>query len=379
MSLPRMEERLQTLARELAETYPYYKSLRKQPLRFEELPIIDKLIVNENRNQFELAHAVPLLESFTSGSTGIPFRCIKTLDEKMKLSMAIHRHRRKWGLPLRHRAVLLGDTLFGQPRMTAHYANQIAQTSPHMIQGRCSGLYELAAYYAKNNRPVQDSLLFVQNWGECVQPTHRKVIEDVFRVPLLDYYGLEEIWMIAFSNKMGHLEIDEQIVHVEILNTQTHEPVLDGEIGDIVVTSFILKQMPFVRYRTGDLGRTYRDGMNGKRILELLPVRSSQIKLQGRTVSTAVFRYLDQFYHQLTVEMDMRQFQMIQETFTSFRLLIVSETANNERLVDATKKLELLLKQSLFVDQLHISIQCVAQIPPHPISGKFQPFVSLVS
>jgi len=165
MSLAVINERLQSLTAELVANYPYYNQWNHPGISFEQLPILDKAMLNANRESLQL-EVGQVQESFTSGSTGIPFRCIKTVDEQMKLSMAIHRHRRKWGLPLRHRSVLLGNTIFSHPRMVTHFANQIIQTSPHMIQGRCSAIYKLAEYFAdKKTMPRSQDLLFVQNWG----------------------------------------------------------------------------------------------------------------------------------------------------------------------------------------------------------------------
>jgi phenylacetate-coenzyme A ligase PaaK-like adenylate-forming protein len=380
MTQPTVEERLRKLANETVDRYPFYHKWKNQHVRFEDLPLLDKWIVNEHRDQLRLPRPGHVLESFTSGSTGVPFLCEKTPEEQMKLSMAIHRHRRKWGLPLKHRSVLLGDTLFGQPRMVPHYANQIVNSSPHMIQGRCSALFLMAEYFASRKQlSIPDTLLFVQNWGEAIQPAQRTIIEEVFGVPVLDYYGMEEIWIIAFSNKQGLLEVDEQLVYVEVTDPANGWPMPEGEIGDIVVTSFIMKSMPFVRYRTGDMGRIYGDRTTGKTKIELLPFRSTQIKLPDRTVNASIFRYLDRFYRQLSIEMGVKQFQMIQETYTSFRLRIVANMINEMKMAVAAKQLETLLKQALFTENLTIAIESVSRIAPHPVSGKFQPFVSFVS
>ncbi|MGG1516564.1 hypothetical protein ABE504_14190 [Paenibacillus oryzisoli] len=379
MTLANCNDRLQELTHELVRNYPYYHKWNYPGVSFEELPIIDKATVNESRDSLCLTDAGSLLESFTSGSTGIPFRCIKTEDEQMKLSMAIHRHRRKWGLPLRYRSVLLGDTIFSHPRMVTHFANQIIKTSPHMIQGRCSALYKIAEYFSKKSGlQVPSSLLFVQNWGEFLQPAQRALIESVFRVPLLDYYGMEEMWLIAFSNKQGQLEIDEQFVHLEIIDPHTGQCLDAGEYGDIVITSYAMKSLPFVRYRSGDIGRVLYDPATKKKILELMPFRTSQIKLPDRTVDSSIFRYFDAFYQQLAVDMQIKQFQMIQVSYTSFRLVVATEGYHKEKLDAATKQLEALLKQTLFTNEVSISIECVKQISPHPVSGKCQPFVSMI-
>jgi len=200
----------------------------------------------------------------------------------------------------------------------------------------------------------------------------------VFQVPLLDYYGMEEIWLIAFCNKRGQLEVDEQLVYLEILNPRTGKQMEDGEYGDVVVTSYVMKSLPFVRYRTGDIGSIRRDPITQKQLLELLPFRASQIKLPNRIVDSSVFRYFDSFYQQLAVEMQVKQFQIIQVSYTSFRLLVAAESFQNEKLASATMQLENLLKHALFTDEVTITIECVNQIEPHPVSGKCQPFISLI-
>ncbi len=379
MSLSAREARLQRLAEEVTNRYPFYREWAKPGLAFADLPLLTKTIVNEHRDRLRLPLREPFRETFTSGSTGIPFSCIKTAEEQMKLSMAIHRHRRKWGLPFKHRSVLLGNMLFAYPRMVPQYANQIVRSAPHMIQGRCSALDLLAQYFSDKRMKVPDTLRFVQNWGESVQPAQRGRIESVFQVPLLDYYGMEEIWLIAFSNEKGDLALDEQLVHAEVIDPATGRPVPEGDIGEIVVTSFAMKSMPFVRYRTGDMGSVHEGGTAGGRIIRLLPFRTSQIKLPDRAVDASIFRYLDHFFQQLAADIGVKQFQMVQESYTSFRLLIVAPAAGEERLREATLRLETLLKQTLCVERLHILIEHVPRIAPHPVSGKFQPFVSLVS
>lgn len=248
-----------------------------------------------------------------------------------------------------------------------------------MIQGRCSALYKVAEYMAGNGIPVPGSLLFAQNWGEILHPAQQKRIEEVFKVPVLNYYGMEEMWLIAFSNDRGQLEIDEQVVHVEAVDPATGTLLPDGEIGDLLVTSLVMKSMVFIRYRTGDVGRVFRDPASGTRLLELLPFRSSQIKLRDRTVDASIFRYFDDFYRQMAMEMDVKQFQMVQRSYTSFRLCIVSGEVSEDKLTAAAKRLETLLRQCLFTEDLTIGIERVPFIDPHPISGKFQPFISLVS
>ncbi len=374
-----LRQRLDLLAREAAELYPYYGHMKGLDIRFEDLPYMDKTMINDNRDRLERpAEGSDIIVTHTSGSTGTPFRCIKTKEEQLALSMAIQRSRLHGGLPLKHRTLLLGNALFADPRMVTLYANQIMSQSPHLIQGRCSGLYELASYFEKRELSVPSSLVCVQNWGEYVQPAQKTEIERIFGVPLLDYYGMEEIWMIAFTNRAGELEIDERLVFVEVLDPRSGCPVPEGETGELAVTSFVLRSLPFLRYRTGDLGRVRPERGQRGPILELLPMRQSQIKLPGKEVNASVLRFLDRFYQSLAGDQGMKQFQLIQESYTSFKLCVVADPLRGEELREAARKLELLLKQCLLTDEVAIAIERVERINPHPVSGKCQPFVSKV-
>ncbi|WP_168118769.1 phenylacetate--CoA ligase family protein [Paenibacillus sp. HB172176] len=371
-------KRLDEVAEAAARRYPYYRQLEEGKLTFQHLPIMDKGIINANRELLEFPSDGEVIVSHTSGSTGTPFRCMKTREEQLTLAMAIQRSRRRAGMPLNGRTQLLGNSLFADPRMVSFYANQICRQMPHLIQGRCSGLYELAIYFEQKKLQVPDTLLCVQNWGEYVQPGQRKEIERIFGVPLLDYYGMEELWMIAYSGPSGNLQIDESLVYVEALDPHTLQPVPEGEMGELVVTSFVMISLPFLRYRTGDMGRILRNGGTDGPSLELMPFRQSQIKLPDRDIYASVLRYLDRFYQWLATSLGVKQFQLVQEAYYTFRLVIAGGSQREEELEEAASKLRQLLKKILLVDELSISVEWTEQIQPHAISGKCQPFVSLV-
>ncbi|MGB8954281.1 MAG: AMP-binding protein [Tumebacillaceae bacterium] len=370
-----MNDKLSALERELQDNYPFYQKADLPYQAFTDLPIIDKKTINAQRDQFERPNLGKVYESFTSGTTGIPFRCIKTPEENTKLTMAIYKHRRKWGLPLRHQMMLLSNRFLAEEKMLAHYYKQLHDTGAHMLQGRLSQLYEIAVYIREHALPIPPSLLFLQNWGEPVQPSQKRVVEEVFGVPLVDYYGMEELWCIAFSNEKGELEVDESLVYLEVVDPQTGEPLPAGEYGEVLVTSHVMRSLPYVRYRTGDLGKLHRDAETGSLILSLMPVRYSQIRLPERRFQVAIFRYLDRFFYEMHQKNGVRQFQMVQETLTSFRLLVAGDEGMEVECL--TGKLKALLTQCLGTP-VDLVIEVVPSIAPHPISGKYQSFVSLV-
>ncbi|WP_138754343.1 phenylacetate--CoA ligase family protein [Paenibacillus sinopodophylli] len=379
MTASLMLERLERAAAKAAEQYPFYRRFQGTGATFQDLPVMDKATINANREMLELPVQGPLIISHTSGSTGTPFLCVKTREEQRALGLAIQRSRRRAGVPTNGRMLLLGNALLADQRMVTLYGNRMMQEKPHLIQGRCSGLYELAMHAERNGLPIPESLVALQNWGEYAQPGQRREIERIFGVPMLDYYGMEEIWLIAFAGVDGSLRIDESLVYVEVLDPITLQPVPDDETGELVVTSFVMNSLPFLRYRTGDMGRVARDEGSGGPILTLMPFRQSSIKLPGREVQTAVLRYLDGFYKWLATDLGVRQFQLVQESHYAFRLRIAGSRSSDAELREAADKLANLLKKVLLSEELQIAVEHVEVIQPDPVSGKCHPFVSYVS
>ncbi|MDM7203002.1 MAG: phenylacetate--CoA ligase [Thermodesulfobacteriaceae bacterium] len=84
----------------------------------------------------------------------------------------------------------------------------------------------------------------------------RRKIEDMLKVTVYNCYGLSEMGGpgVAFecpSQRGLHLWEDAFIA--EIINPKTGEPVGEGEIGELVLTTLNRTAMPILRYRTRDL------------------------------------------------------------------------------------------------------------------------------
>lgn len=99
----------------------------------------------------------------------------------------------------------------------------------------------------------------------------RKRIEELLGVKAYNCFGMSEMNGpgVAFECKeQNGLHIWEDYVIAEIVNPVTLEPVPDGEVGELVLTTINREAMPLLRYRTRDLtcflpgdcpcGRTHR-------------------------------------------------------------------------------------------------------------------------
>ena len=86
----------------------------------------------------------------------------------------------------------------------------------------------------------------------------RNRIEELFDMKVYNSYGLSEMNGpgVGFECLEQHgLHIWEDAYYPEIVNPESGEPVTEGEIGELVMTSLCRQGMPLLRYRTRDLTR----------------------------------------------------------------------------------------------------------------------------
>ena len=86
----------------------------------------------------------------------------------------------------------------------------------------------------------------------------RDRISSELGIELYDIYGLTEIYGpgigINCTKEMG-MHYWDDFLYLEIIDPKTGEPVPDGELGEIVITTLVKEGAPLIRYRTHDLSR----------------------------------------------------------------------------------------------------------------------------
>lgn len=136
----------------------------------------------------------------------------------------------------------------------------------------------------------------------------RKKIEASFGAKAYNSFGLSEMSGpgVAFEcTYQDGLHIWEDCYIVEIVDQETLEPVADGEIGELVLTTLDRDAMPIIRYRTRDLtriitgdcacGRTHRrlDRVKGRsddmfivKGVNIFPMQIEKILMQFKEIGT---------------------------------------------------------------------------------------------
>lgn len=130
-------------------------------------------------------------------------------------------------------------------------------TVVHAIPSYAARLYEVMCQ--KGIDPKKDTKLRVLAIGaEPHSEDTRKRIEDMLGVKAYNSFGMSEMCGpgVAFECKeQNGMHIWEDYYIVEIVDPDTLEPVPDGEIGELVLTTINREAMPLLRYRTRDLTR----------------------------------------------------------------------------------------------------------------------------
>jgi phenylacetate-CoA ligase len=118
----------------------------------------------------------------------------------------------------------------------------------------------------------------------------RRELEVIWGCPAYDNYGINEIGGGAFEaiDKDG-LYIHDDLLYLEILDTETGKPVAPGEVGNMVVTSFYRETAPVIRYNLRDLTRILPPkasalGSSFRRMDHFLGRSDDMVKIRGVNV-----------------------------------------------------------------------------------------------
>ena len=130
-------------------------------------------------------------------------------------------------------------------------------TVAHAIPSYLNRLYEV--FLEEGLDPKKDTKLHTFVIGaEPHTEEQRCRIEEMFGVKAYNSFGLTEMNGpgVAFEcTYQNGLHIWEDAYLIEIINPKTLEPVAEGEIGELVMTTLDRQAMPLIRYRTRDLTR----------------------------------------------------------------------------------------------------------------------------
>jgi len=291
VALHEVERRLAATLEIALSTVPAYRAYRHLLSdsrnafeRLRELPMTSKSDIKANLASY-LSTLLPeraRLSMFTGGSTTQPmsFFLEKSSSRPRESAYSVVIDRRllnakpgEWILSLRGRTVATavnGQLWMTEPikrhlilssdhleqRYMPQYVDVLKRTRPRVIHAFPSALYPLARWFAENPCPeVTRNVAGILLTSENVYELQSELFERVFGCPVIRHYGHSERVLLA------HSVADDSRYHFRPLYGYAERMDADGRsietpgiAGESVGTSVDNRVMPFIRYRTGDVG-----------------------------------------------------------------------------------------------------------------------------
>ena len=252
---------------------PFYREYLESVRTIEDFDMLPPVSKERMRQEFDKKTVIAEswadfgLLQFTSGSTGVPFRFF--LDKRFA-SRALARYRRmtKWCGRTETDSVvrLMPRDFFGHEDTDTFLKcadpEDLKRQLPALLDlwrrksiillSRTSHLTRLAQLLEPlDTKPKFKALI---SCAEQLYPNVRRYIERVLNAPVFNYYGSNETTAIGFECQYHDgFHVQSELVYVEILG-EDNRRLHAGEVGDIVVTVFDNRVMPFIRYKIGDRG-----------------------------------------------------------------------------------------------------------------------------
>lgn len=150
---------------------------------------------------------------------------------------------------------------------------------------------------AQEDVPIKKALFS----AEPYTPTQQQRFEGEYGMKTTSAYGTADLGFLGYtiSGVQGFCLMDS--IYMQICDPKTGETLPDGEIGEIVVTTFN-KAYPLIRFGTGDLGALAADPQcDGQQLLGLYGRSGDAIKVRGM------------FLHPNQLKMAVMQFPQIKD------------------------------------------------------------------
>jgi phenylacetate-CoA ligase len=259
------------------------------------------------------------------------------------------------------------------PVTMTRYLDEISRRGCRRIFGYPSSIALLCDHARRKGRDLGRlgvRVVFVTS--EYLEEQWRQTIQETFGCPVANGYGGRDSGFVAHECPAGGMHITADRIIVEVVDEKGH-PLPPGRAGEIVVTNLDTPEMPFIRYRTGDIGVLASTRCSCGRTLPLLE------RIEGRKTDFIVapdgrvLHGLSLIYVVREIE-GIEAFKITQKRMTAFELEIVP--GNNYNPQSEARIREGFCRR--LRTAVTINIQYRSTIPP-TASGKVRHVVSEVT
>ena len=256
----------------------------------------------------------------------------------------------------------------GNTKRQIKFMTDFGTTAVHAIPSYAARIYEVMEELGID--PRRDTKLKTLIIGaEPHSEEQRRRIEEMLGVKAYNSFGMSEMCGpgVAFEcTEQNGLHIWEDYYIVEIVDPETLEPVAEGEVGELVLTTINREAMPLLRYRTRDLtrvlpgecpcGRHHKrlDRMKGRsddmiilKGVNIFPIQIETILLQFKELSTDYLITLETIdtNDEMTIEVELND--MFTDDYARLQSLTREITRQLRDEILVTPRIKLLPKGTL--------------------------------
>lgn len=198
--------------------------------------------------------------------------------------------------------------------------------------------------------------------GALSTPSLKNELRRVFGVPVHEVYGGHEFGCVASTCEQQdrlHIMMSECLVET----VQNGKHTSPGELGEIVVTTFINRAMPLIRYRPGDVGRLYEDTCSCGRKTQLLVLEG---RMEDTLITSKGIRTEKEIIDFLMRWPNVEFAQLVQRSETRCDLLVVEKESGRTNLGDLSDA-----TREFLGEEIEVRPRLVSTIKPE-VSGKFR-------
>ena len=213
----------------------------------------------------------------------------------------------------------------GNTKRQLKFITDFGTTALHAIPSYVTRIYEVMQEMGLD--PKRDTKLKTLIIGaEPHSEEQRRRIEEMMGVKAYNSFGMSEMCGpgVAFEcQEQNGLHIWEDYYIVEIIDPDTLEPVPEGEVGELVLTTINREGMPLLRYRTRDLTRVLPGecpcGRHHKRL----------DRMKGRSDDMIILKGVNIF--PIQIETILMQFK---ELTTNYLITLETKDSNDEMIIE---------------------------------------------
>jgi phenylacetate-CoA ligase len=134
-----------------------------------------------------------------------------------------------------------------------YYIEHLLQQKPCILRGYPSCINDISTYILENNISIPFSIKGIELTAENTYHWQIENIRKAFGTKIFFQYGHSEVSVFAYTvDETYEFHCSPFYGLVEVLNSEGL-PAEPGETGEVVVTGFYNRVLPFIRYQTGDI------------------------------------------------------------------------------------------------------------------------------